>query len=77
MSTEKNKAIVVRHLKEVLEQGRVELIESYYASQAPNVAFGTPEQWRDLVLWHHKVAPGLKINILDMMAEGDKVMVRW
>jgi predicted ester cyclase len=34
----------------------------------------TPEQWRDVVLWHHKVAPGFKITILDMMAEGDKVM---
>ena len=77
MSTEENKAIVVRHLKEVLEQGRVELIESYYAPQAPNTTFGTSEEWRDLVLWHHKVAPGLKVNILEMIAEGDKVMVYW
>ncbi len=31
MSTEENKALVRRHLKEVLEGGHVELLDSYYA----------------------------------------------
>ena len=75
MSTEKNKAIVLRHLKDVLEQGQVELIESYYAPDGSNPEMDNPEQWRDRVLWFHKTCPGFKITILDIMAEGDKVMV--
>ena len=75
MSTEANKAIVWRHEKEVLEEGRVDLIESYYAPDGSTPGMDTPEQWRDRVLWHHKTCPGFKITILDLMAEGDKVMV--
>jgi predicted ester cyclase len=75
MSTAENKAIVLRHEKEVLEQGRVELIESYYAPDGSIPDMDTPEQWREKVLWHHKTCPGFKVTILDMMAEGDKVMV--
>jgi predicted SnoaL-like aldol condensation-catalyzing enzyme len=74
MSTEDNKAIAVRHIKEVLEQGRVDLIDSYYAPDGPTSNFDTPEQWKERVLWFHKSCPGFKITILDMMAEGDKVM---
>lgn len=75
MSSEENKAIVLRHLKDVLEQGQVELIESYYAPDGSNPDMDNPEQWRDRVLWFHKTCPGFKITILDIMAEGDKVMV--
>ncbi len=75
MSTEENKAIALRHEKVVLEQGHVELIESYYAPDGSVPDMESPEQWRDLVLWHHKTCPGFKITILDMMADGDKVMV--
>jgi steroid delta-isomerase-like uncharacterized protein len=75
MSTEENKAIVLRHLKDVLEQGHVELIESCYAPDGSVPGMETPEQWRDLILGFHKSCPGFKITILDMMAGGDKVMV--
>jgi predicted ester cyclase len=75
MSTEENKAIVLRHLKDVLEQGHVELIESCYAPDGSVPGMETPEQWRDLILGFHKSCPGYKITILDMMADGDKVMV--
>src|SRR3990172_9506915 len=74
MSTEENKAIVVRHIKEVLEQGRVDLIDSYYAPDGSASKMDTPEEWKDRVLWFHKTCPGFKITILDMMADGDKVM---
>jgi predicted ester cyclase len=74
MSTEENKAIVVRHLKEVGEQGRVDLIDSYYAPDGASPDMDTPEQWKDRVLWFHKTCPGFKFTILDLMAEGDKVM---
>jgi predicted ester cyclase len=74
MTGEENKAIVVRHLKEVLEGGRVELIDSYYAPDGSAAEMETAEQWRDRVLWFHNACPGFKITILDLMAEGDKVM---
>lgn len=77
MSTEENKAIVRRHLIDVLEQGHVELIPSYYAPDGSIPTNDTPEQWKDRVLHHHKIGPGFKITILDMVAEGDKVAVLW
>lgn len=75
MPTEENKAVVIRHLKDVLEAGHVELIPSYYAPDGTDPDMDTPEQWKDRVLWHHKHCPGLKITILDIMAEENKVMV--
>jgi predicted ester cyclase len=74
MTADENKAIVLRHEKDVLEQGRIELIESYYAPDGSNPEMDTPEQWKDRVLWFHKTCPGFKVTILDIMAEGDKVM---
>ncbi len=77
MSLEENKAIVRRHLIDVLEQGHVELIDGYYAPDGSTPSWGTPQEWRDLVLWHHKAAPGFKIKILDMITESDKVATYW
>ncbi len=77
MSTEENKAIARMHFIDVLEQGHVELIPSYYAPDGSVPNNDTPEQWRERVLFHHKIAPGYKITILDMVAEGDKVAVLW
>jgi hypothetical protein len=77
MSVEQNKAIVRRHIVDVLEQGHVELIDGYYAPDGSVPDMDTPQQYKDRVLWHHKVAPGYKITILDMVAEGDKVSVYW
>ena len=77
MSTEENKAIVLRDLKDVLEQGHVELIASIYAPDGSVADMQTPEQFRDLVLWHQKYCPGYQITILDLVAEGDKVMVNY
>jgi predicted ester cyclase len=75
MTTDKNKAIVLRHFMDVLEQGHVELIPSYYAPDGTVPDMDTLEQWRERVLWFHKTCPGFKITILDMMADGDKIMV--
>ena len=77
MSTEENKEIVRKHLIDVLEQGHVELIPSYYAPDGSDPNNDTPEQLRERVLLHHRIAPGFKVTILDMVAEGDKVAVLW
>ena len=75
MSVEENKEIARRHLIDVLEQGHVELIEGYYAPDGSDPDLDTPKQYRDRVLFHHQVAPGFKVTIVDMIAEGDKVAV--
>jgi predicted SnoaL-like aldol condensation-catalyzing enzyme len=76
MSTEENKAVVVRYYKEVLEQGHVELIEDIYAPDGyPPDSWGTVENWKNAVLWHRKHCPGLKANLPDVIAEGDRVIV--
>ncbi len=77
MSTEENKAIARKHFIDVLEQGHVELIPSYYAPDGSVPSMDTPAAWRDRVLYHHKIGPGYQITILDMIAEGDKVAVLW
>ena len=77
MSLEENKTIARRHIKEVLEQGHVELIDTYYPAGGPGPGPDktSAEQWRDVVLWYHKNAPGFKCTILNMVAEGDDVAV--
>lgn len=70
MTIEDNKAIVVRILKDVVEAGRVDLIDSCYA---PNDSRG--DQFRQFVTWLHKICTSIKVTILDTVAEGDKVMV--
>jgi predicted ester cyclase len=74
MSIEENKALVLRHLKVVLEQGQVDLIDSCFAPQGSDSHWGTPAQWRELVLMFHRTCPGFKVNILDMTAEEDRVI---
>ena len=74
MSTEENKAIVVRHLKEFLEQGKLDLIESYYAPDGSDPEMWSIEQWKDAVREHHKDCPGFKVNLLQLVAEGEWVM---
>lgn len=74
MSSQENKGIVVRHLKEVIEQGHVDLIDTYLAQDGTTTNLPTKQELKDLVLWHQKHCPGYKMTILDLMAEGDKVM---
>lgn len=76
MTTEENKALVRRHLVEVYEQGKVELIDDYYTPNG-SVAVNSVKNWRQTVLDGHKYMPGFKVTILDMVAEGDKVAVYW
>ena len=59
MSLEENKAIVRRHLIDVLGGGHVELIDGYYAPDGTVPDMDTPQQYRERVLWFQKVTPGL------------------
>jgi hypothetical protein len=65
MNAHNNKLIVHRYFEEVLHNGRFEMIEELFA---PDV--------RDLVRRYAFFAPDSFV-ISDMIAEDDKVMVRW
>jgi hypothetical protein len=77
MSLEQNTAIARMHYKDVLEQGHVELIDSYWTPDGSIPDMLTPQQLKDKFLWWHKVAPGFKITILDEVAECNKVVIYW
>ncbi len=77
MTPEANKAIVRRHIEEVFMGGHVELIDGYYVPDGSTPELVSPQEWRERVLWWHKAAPGFKLTILDIFAEGDKVMVHF
>lgn len=70
MTAEDNKAILVRHYKDVIEGGRVELIDSYFAQQG-----NSPERFGEFITWLHKICTKIKVTVLDMVAEGEKVVV--
>jgi len=55
----------------------VELIDGYYAPDGSVPEMDTPQAWKERVLFHHKVAPGFKITVLDVVAEGDKAAIYW
>ena len=75
MSTEENKAIARMHFEEVHSKGRVELFDDYYALDVPASQWDSKENYGNLILWWRKVAPDMRITIVDMVAEGDKVYV--
>ena len=75
MSTEENKAIVLRHVKGCPGRGACGADRQLLCPGWIHAGMDTPEQWRERVLWFHKTCPGFKMTILDLMAEGDKVMV--
>ena len=77
MTIEENKAVVLCHMKEVLEQGKVELIDSCYAPDGSAADMPTPEEWKERVLFHHQACPGFKVTILNLVGEGETVWVHW
>lgn len=80
--SEQNKAVVRRFYEEVMNNGRVEILDELMAadfSDNGETLFGSP-QGRDAVrqgvLETRNVLPGLNVHIDDMIAEGDMVGVR-
>ena len=81
MSAE-NKKIVQRIYDEVWSQARFETIDELYS---PNFAMDDPltpgingsEGYRQYAQAMHSTFAGLKIEVEDQIAEGDKVVTRW
>jgi steroid delta-isomerase-like uncharacterized protein len=82
MSAEENKA-VVRRLLDVWEQGNIDLIDELVAPDYVNHSPATPEQptgpegLKGVVTMFRSAIPDLKIVVEDMIAEGDKVVLRY
>ena len=81
MSTEQNKAILRRYIQEVDNKGNFavhdELVapnfRSYYASGPPM----DREGHKQFLTVMRTACPDIRVTIEDLIAEGDKVVVRW
>ncbi len=82
MSVEKNRALVRRYIEEVYNKGNVAVIDKVLAPNfvhhnlPPGV---TPdlEDYKQFASMQHTAFPDFRIIIEDMVAEGDKVVVRF
>jgi len=75
MSTEVNKALVRRMWEEVVNQGRVELVDAYFSGEFIN--FGArvgPGQFKDVVTRWRAAFPDVRVTIEHIVAEGDLVV---
>ena len=77
---EENKALARRVIKEVWNQGNLALIDKLFA--ADYVGSAPPEHirgaagYRELVTKYRAAFPDLRMTIRDLLAEGDKVVIR-
>lgn len=81
MSTEENKKAARRVFEEVMNKGNLQAVDelvadNYRVIDPPGIPPGK-EGFRALVNMYRTGAPDLKMTIEDLIAEGDKVAVRW
>ena len=75
MSTEENKAISRRHFEEIWNQGKLDLIDTYFSSDFLN--FGSPaplDRFRQIVQAWRTAFPDLHFTVDTQIAEGDQVL---
>lgn len=70
MSTENNKLVVRRYIEEVINQGKLEFIDTFFA---PDMR----ERVRGFLTGSDDPFPDGREEIQDLVAEGDMVMARW
>jgi len=82
MSTEQNKAVLSRFIKEVFNRGNIRLVDELLAPDfveheelPPGIPPGR-EAVKQLSTMFRSAFPDLKVTIDDMIAEGDKVVAR-
>jgi predicted ester cyclase len=81
VSTDANKTIVRRYIEEVLNQGIVDaaddLVASDFVPHRPGLG-GSPgiQAVKEFAAEQRSAAPDWRITIEDMVAEGDRVVVR-
>ena len=75
MSTEENKAISRRQIEEIWNQGKLDLIDTYFSSNFIN--FGSPaplDRFRQIVQAWRTAFPDLHFTVDAQIAEGDQVL---
>lgn len=83
MSAEENKAVSRRWFEEVFGEGKLELADELMAADVTIHEPATPalpdgiEGARQLVSTYRSAFPDLHFTVEDVLAEGDKVVVRW
>ena len=70
MSKESNKLVVQRYIEEVINQGKLELIDTFFA---PDIG----ERVRGFLTGSNDPFPDGREEIQDLVAEGNMVMARW
>jgi steroid delta-isomerase-like uncharacterized protein len=80
MSTEQNKATLARHYTEVMDQGRLEVVDQIFASSfvdhdADNSSHDLAGAKRFFVM-ARSAFPDASTKVEDMIAEGDRVVAR-
>ena len=78
MSTEQNKAVVVRYINEVLVGGHIDLVDELLAPNYVNRGMGDMDRgsfkaW----LTAASAGPGGRMEIQDLVAEGNAVVARF
>ncbi len=69
-NSERNKAVVRRLVDEVLNGGRLEVVDELYAPRLAAVA----RRW---IAPFRASFPDMRMEVVDLIAEDDKVVVRW
>jgi predicted ester cyclase len=78
---EKNKQVVIRFNKEILEQGSLETLkqimhDEFINRSAPETANKKEDVFNNITKVLHKAFPDMKVEIYDQIAEDDKVTTR-
>jgi hypothetical protein len=78
MSTEQNKAVVRRFITEVLAGGQVDLVDDLLAANYVNRGMGGMDR-ASFKAWlnANSAGPGGRMEIVDLVAEGDAVVARF
>src|SRR5436853_1276676 len=83
MSTEQNRALVHRFLKEGINQRNAEIADELFSPDFVSHFVGVPgplhgiEAWKQLASGYFTAYPDMEANVEDYIAEGDKVVARW
>ena len=81
MSAEQNKAVIRRRVEEVFNKGNLavadNIISPEYVYHGPMGEFRGPEGFKQMVAMARKACPDIHYTIDDMVAEGNKMAVRY
>ncbi len=80
--SEENKVIVRKSVEEIWDKGNLKAIEEFYSDAINHVDPFLPEirgieAVKGVVTMAHTAWPDIHYTIVDLLAEGDQVVIRW